>query len=149
MILVTGGTGFLGAYIIRGLIEKGHAVRAIRRSSQLPFYIDKNILDQVEWIDGDVLDIVSLDEAMEGLDGVIINPSTILGFGNWHQSSCAIFKNAYREFPWYTEGINGFVGVEDVAEASIQLLFSDLDQKRFIINSEDWSFRKLFDTMAD
>jgi nucleoside-diphosphate-sugar epimerase len=85
----------------------------------------------------------------EGLEGVIINPSTILGFGDWNQSSCAIFKNAYREFPWYTNGINGFVGVEDVAESVSQLLFSGLSQERYIVCSENWSFRQLFETIAN
>lgn len=36
-ILITGGTGFLGAYIMQELVENGHSVRAIRRSSKLPF----------------------------------------------------------------------------------------------------------------
>jgi len=85
----------------------------------------------------------------EGLDGVIVNPSTVLGFGDWHQSSCAIFKNAYKEFAWYTNGINGFVGVEDVAEAIVQLLQSNINHKRFIINGDNWSFRKLFNAIAD
>jgi len=85
----------------------------------------------------------------EGLEGVIINPSTVLGYGDWHQSSCAIFKNAYREFPWYTKGVNGFVGVEDVAEAVVQLVFSDITQKKFIVNADNWSFQQLFNTIAD
>jgi nucleoside-diphosphate-sugar epimerase len=84
----------------------------------------------------------------EGLNGVIINPSTILGFGDWHSSSCAIFKNAYKEFPWYTTGINGFVGVEDVAEAAVRLLFSDIVEKRFIVSSENISFQELFNLMS-
>ena len=58
-ILVTGGTGFLGAYIIKALIEKGHAVRAIRRSSKLPGFIPADIFDKVDWVEGDVLDVVS------------------------------------------------------------------------------------------
>ncbi len=33
-ILVTGGTGFIGAYIIKELVEKGYAVRAIRHSKE-------------------------------------------------------------------------------------------------------------------
>jgi nucleoside-diphosphate-sugar epimerase len=85
----------------------------------------------------------------EGLEGVVINPSTVLGYGDWHRSSCAIFKNAYREFPWYTKGINGFVGVEDVAEATVQLLLSGITQKRFIVNAENWSFQQLFNTIAE
>lgn len=32
MVLVTGGTGFVGSYIIRELVEKKYTVRAIRRS---------------------------------------------------------------------------------------------------------------------
>jgi nucleoside-diphosphate-sugar epimerase len=85
----------------------------------------------------------------EGLEGVVINPSTILGFGDWHQSSCAIFKNAYREFDWYTRGVNGFVGVEDVAEAAVRLLFSDVTEKKFIVSAENWSFQHLFNKLAD
>ena len=42
----------------------------------------------------------------EGLEGVILNPSTILGFGDWHSSSCAIFRQVYEGFDWYTPGIN-------------------------------------------
>ncbi len=40
-ILVTGGTGFLGAYVIRELIQKNYTVRAIRRSATLPFFYRK------------------------------------------------------------------------------------------------------------
>ena len=234
----------MGSYIIKNLIEKGHAVRAIRRSAKLPFYIPPAIMEKVEWVEGDVLDMVSLDDAMqgvnavihaaaivsfsrntrplmygvniegtanvintaleqnvkrvvhvssiaalgrttrqemvteqkkwqenknnthyavtkhhaemhvwrgfaEGLEGVIINPSTILGYGNWHQSSCAIFKNAYKSFPWYTKGVNGFVGVEDVAEAAVRLLLSDINERRFIVNAENRSFQSLFTVMAE
>jgi nucleoside-diphosphate-sugar epimerase len=85
----------------------------------------------------------------EGLEGVIINPSTILGYGNWDQSSSAIFKNIYKGFPWYTKGINGFVGVEDVANATVKLALSDSTQKRFIINAQNCSFQQLFNTIAD
>src|SRR5439155_22902429 len=35
----------------------------------------------------------------EGLNAAIINPSTILGYGDWNNSSCAIFKTVYEEFP--------------------------------------------------
>jgi nucleoside-diphosphate-sugar epimerase len=85
----------------------------------------------------------------EGLNGVILNPSTILGFGDWNQSSCAIFKNAYKGFPWFTEGINGFVSVEDTAECVVKMLQSEITEKRFIVNADNWSFQQLFNTMAD
>jgi dihydroflavonol-4-reductase len=234
----------LGSYIIQNLVEKNIPVRAIRRSSRLPSFIPAPILHKVEWIEGDILDVISLEEAMkgvdavihaaaivsfskknrdemyqvnvegtanvvntalennirrllhvssiaalgrttkdetvselkqwednknnthyaiskhhaemhvwrglaEGLQGAIINPATILGFGDWHNSSCAIFKNAYNGFPWYTKGINGFVGVEDVAEVAVQVLQAGIHQKRLIVNAENWPFQKLFNCIAD
>ena len=70
-VLVTGGTGFLGAYVIRELLDKGYAVRAIRRGNTLPAFIPAHRLQQAQWIAGDVLDVSGLEEAMEGVDGVI------------------------------------------------------------------------------
>ena len=243
-ILVTGGTGFLGSYIIKQLVEKGYAVRAIRRSTAIPFWIPSSILNTVEWVEGDILDVVSLEDAMqgvdsvihsaavvsfirkdrknmyqinvegtantvnialekkvrrlihissvaalgrsaggghvneekkweeskvnthyakskykaelqvwrgisEGLEAIILNPGTILGYGDWNNSSCAIFKNVYEEFNWYSSGINGFVDVEDVARAAILFLENNINEQRFIVNGDTWSFKKLQNTIAD
>lgn len=84
----------------------------------------------------------------EGLDAVILNPGTILGYGDWQNSSCAIFKQMYEGFKWYTSGINGFVDVEDVAKAAVLLMESDISEQRFVVNSENWPFKKLQDTIA-
>src|ERR1700755_422576 len=70
-VFITGGTGFLGAYITRMLVENGQPVRVMRRSSKLPFFIPSNILEKVEWVQGDVLDTIALDEAMDGIDHVV------------------------------------------------------------------------------
>ena len=85
----------------------------------------------------------------EGLPAVIVNPSTIIGYGDWNLSSCAIFKSVYEGFPWYTNGVNGFVGVEDVAKAIAMLIDTEIVAERFIVNGDNWSFRQLFDTIAD
>ncbi|HEY4154029.1 MAG TPA: 3-beta hydroxysteroid dehydrogenase, partial [Puia sp.] len=85
----------------------------------------------------------------EGLRPLILNPSTILGFGDWNQGSCAIFKTAYNEFPWYANGSNGFVDVEDIARAVTGLMDSPVRDERFIVSSENWSYRQLFDRIAD
>jgi dihydroflavonol-4-reductase len=87
--------------------------------------------------------------AAEGLNMVIVNPSTVLGYGDWNTSSAAIFKNVYNEFPWYTKGINGFVHVQDVARATVLLMESQYTNERFIVNGENWSFQHLFNTIAD
>jgi dihydroflavonol-4-reductase len=243
-IFITGGTGFLGAYIIKELTTRGYRVRALRRSSKLPSFIPESVFDKVEWFDGDILDVVSLADAMEGVDtvihaaavisfiprlkkmmhhvnidgtanvvnialeknisrlvhissvaalgrtmtggqvseekkwqdskvntdyaiskfraemevwrgvaeglnAVIVNPSTIIGYGDWDSSSTRIFKSIYDEFPWYTNGINGFVDVEDVARATVLLMESGTEAERYIVNGDNWSFRQLFDTIAE
>lgn len=244
-ILVTGGTGFLGAYIIKELIGKGYAVKAIRReSSRMPPFIPADLLDKVEWVEGDILDVIFLSEIMqdvdtvihsaavvsfssrhkkqmyqvnvegtanvvnmaleqnvrrlvhissvaalgrtlqgqsvnesskwetskantnyakskhkgelevwraigEGLDAVILNPSTILGYGDWNSGSSAIFKSIYNGFNWYSPGKNGFVAVEDVAKAAVLLMETSITEQRYIVSGDNWTFKQLLDTMAD
>ena len=70
-IFVTGGTGFLGAYIISELVQQGYNVRALRRKQQLPFFIPKETAEKVEWVTGDILDTFSLIEAIDGVDIVV------------------------------------------------------------------------------
>ena len=84
----------------------------------------------------------------EGLNGIILNPSTLIGYGDWNNSSCAIFKKIHDGFNWYTPGINGFVDVEDTARATIALMESDITEQRYIINGDNWLFKKLQDTIA-
>jgi len=84
----------------------------------------------------------------EGLNAVIVNPSLILGAGDWNNSSTAIFKKAYNEFPWYAEGETGFVDVQDVVKAMIMLMQSDVTAQRFIISAQNESFRTIFSMIA-
>lgn len=84
----------------------------------------------------------------EGLNAVIVNPTIILGVGNWNDSSAALFKNVWNEFPWYTEGLTGFVFAEDVAEAMVQLMNSSITAERFILSAENLAFHIVFNTMA-
>lgn len=62
-VAVTGATGHLGANLVRALLERGEAVRALVRS-------DTRALDglDVELVRGDVLDRESLLRAFEGAD---------------------------------------------------------------------------------
>ena len=85
----------------------------------------------------------------EGLNAAIVNPSTIIGYGDWNTGSCAIFKSVHDEFPWYTTGSNGFVDVADVARAVVVLLESDIRGERFLVSGENSSFQDLFNLIAD
>lgn len=85
----------------------------------------------------------------EGLNAVIVNPTIILGLSDWNKGSSKIFQSAYNEFPWYTEGVTGLVDVLDVANASIQLMESNITAQRFIISAENVPYKKLFDAIAE
>jgi nucleoside-diphosphate-sugar epimerase len=84
----------------------------------------------------------------EGLNAVMINPSIILGAGNWASGSSAMFKSAYDEFPWYTEGTGGFVDVLDVVAAMMLLMESNASGERFILSAENLGYREVFELMA-
>jgi len=69
MILVTGGTGFIGSYLLRQLVAKGERVRAIKRATS-PMSLVQDITDKVEWFEADILDLGSLEEAFQGVTHV-------------------------------------------------------------------------------
>ena len=87
--------------------------------------------------------------AEEGLNVVIVNPSLILGGGNWTQSSSNMFTKGYKGIKFYSEGTNGFVDVRDVASIMIKLMNSDISSQRFLINGENASFQHYFDLIHE
>jgi dihydroflavonol-4-reductase len=243
-VLVTGGTGFIGAYVIRDLVKEGYKIKALRRRPTVPSFLPENIFEHVEWFDCDILDPAGLEDAMEGveavihsaavvsfnknkkqqlfntniegtanvvnaaiqkkvkrfihvssvaalgkktngsiitekstwlesklntnyavskhlgemeawrgiaegLNGLIVNPSTVLGYGDWNKSSNALFRNIHDGFDWYTNGGTGFVDVEDVSRAIVQLLATNIRSERFILNGGNRSYRQVMDAIAD
>ena len=84
----------------------------------------------------------------EGMEAVIVNPTIILGAGNWDDGSTKIFKSVYNEFPWYTKGVTGFVDVRDVVNAMILLMDSTVSAERFIISGHNETFHNVFNAIA-
>lgn len=84
----------------------------------------------------------------EGLPAVIVNPSIIIGPGDWNKGSAALFQKVKSGFPFYTEGISGFVDVRDVCRALLWLREKEITGERFLLNGEDLSFKDLFDKIA-
>lgn len=66
MILVTGGSGLVGSFLIQHLIDSGRQVRAIFNKTPLP---QKNA-HNLEQFSCNILDVVSLERAMEGVKEV-------------------------------------------------------------------------------
>ncbi len=254
MILVTGGTGLVGAHLIYHLLKDGKKVRALKRETSdinktkfvFEFYGEKEaeLFNDIEWFDGDLLDYESLNRAVEninivfhtgalvsfnpslkdemlnvneegtanlvnicienkikkfchissiatlgnskngeiideksywqggrdhsaysiskyrsemqvwratkeGLDAVVVNPSVIIGPGDWDLGSSKIIKTIYKGLKFYTPGGTGFVDVRDVVEAMIQLVNSDVVNERFLLNGANLGYRDLFSMLAN
>lgn len=243
VILVTGGTGFLGSTLIKFLIDEGNAVLAIKREqSDVPEILRSSSL--VQWLPADITDYFALADAfesvtqvyhcaakvsyqkedwatmlhtniegtkhivnlclergirllhvssiaalgtpkigeltsekskwddgarhskyalskyesemhvwrgiMEGLDGVIVNPSVIMGVGSGKKGSGAIFNLIQKGIKVYPPGTVGIVDVEDVARVMILLMNSHtISGERFVLNSENISNKDLLERIAE
>ncbi len=252
MILVTGGTGLLGAHLLLELTQHGNHVRALRRVGSSLHVVDSvfatstgnsGLLSMIEWVEGDILDIESLLHAMsdieqvyhcaalvsfaaedrqrllqinvegtsnmvnaainagvrhfvyvssiatlgntlngdpisegspweshpkgsaysiskhsaerevwrgmaEGLRAVIVNPSVILGPGDWSKGSSELFTAVWNGLKYTTTGVNGYVDVRDVARAMVSLANAGITNERFVINGANVSYKELFDAIA-
>lgn len=242
MILVTGGTGFLGSTLIKFLIDEGHAVLAIKRAqSEIPEILRSSSL--VEWLPADITDYFALADAfdgvtqvyhcaakisyqkedwasmlhtniegtkhivnlclqhearlvhvssiaslgppksgelvserskwddgaeyskyalskyesemevwrgiMEGLDGVIVNPSVIMGRRSGKKGSGAIFNLIQNGIKIYPPGTVGIVDVEDVANVMMLLMnANDIRGERFVLNSANLTNKNLMERIA-
>lgn len=71
MILVTGGSGFIGSHIVRRLVDEGKAVRVLIRNRDRAKQEGRIKNLEVEWFDGDVLQPKTLSKALHGVDAVI------------------------------------------------------------------------------
>jgi nucleoside-diphosphate-sugar epimerase len=59
MVLVTGGSGLLGGYLLRELLRAGEKVKALYRS-RFPTLLTENEIRSIDWIKGDIFDVVLL-----------------------------------------------------------------------------------------
>ncbi|NQV78381.1 MAG: SDR family oxidoreductase [Lutibacter sp.] len=254
MILVTGGTGLVGAHLLYHLLLENDSVKAIHRKNSdlqavkkvFSYYSDDfdAIFQKIKWVEADIIDVCLLEEAFEfvtevyhsaalvsfnlkdykamrkiniegtsnivnlciakkvdklcfvssistieksvksniidedcewnpetnnygyaiskygaemevwrasqeGVDVIVVNPGVILGAGFWQNGPRAIFSKIHSGFPFYSEGITGFVAVNDVVKSMILLMNSELKNERFILVSENVSFKEVFFQIAD
>ncbi|MFD1292955.1 SDR family oxidoreductase [Lutibacter holmesii] len=254
MILVTGGTGLVGAHLLYHLSLENETIKAIHRSTSnleavknvFSYYTEayEQLFQKIEWIEADITDVFALELAFknvtkvyhcaalisfhekdyramrkinidgtanivnfcieknvsklcfvssiaavgkalpdtlinedaewdieksnygyaitkygaemevwrasqEGIPVVIVNPGVILGPGFWNSGSGQLFKNIFNGFKFYTEGVTGYVAVNDVVKAMLQLMNSTIKNERFILVAENKSFKNVFDVIAE
>lgn len=263
MILVTGGTGLVGAHLLLKLSEDDSKIRAIYRNSKqiekTKLLFDQNskkhLFSKIEWLKADILDISSLETAFkniefvyhcaakisfnpndekelrkiniegtanivnfcidknvkklchvssiatlgnllqnnpsqkdelatqtkitettewnpeklhsdygiskygaemevwrgfqEGLQIIIVNPGIIFGSGFWNQGSGKFFTSIKKGISFYTKGSTGYVCVKDVVNIMQILMKSELSGERFILVSENRTYKDIIYTIAD
>lgn len=78
MVLVTGGTGLVGAHLLLHLVENEESVRAIYRNlntvqktkNLFSLYKKETLFKKIDWIQADIIDVPSLEMAFEKVDYV-------------------------------------------------------------------------------
>lgn len=253
MILVTGGTGLVGAHLLVQLSQNHDQIRAIHRKNSnlktvekvFSYYFDdiQPFYSKIEWVEADITDIPSLETvfngithvyhsaamisfhpnkyremrkvniegtanivnfsiatgvkkicyvssiaavgkpinnqtidestewtvetsnygyaitkyggemevwrgSQEGLDVVIVNPGIILGEGFWNTGSGQLFSKVKKGMLFYTEGITGYVDVKDVVKSMVALMEGSVKNERYILVSENKSFKSVFSEIA-
>jgi dihydroflavonol-4-reductase len=69
-ILVTGGSGLVGSYLLRHLIAQGYTnIKALKRP-QTDLKLVATIQDKIQWIEADLSNIFELEDALEGVTQV-------------------------------------------------------------------------------
>ena len=79
MIFVTGGTGLVGSHVLLKLVEKGYLFKALKREksslsvcrSVFKYYNQEESFLKINWVNGDITDIISLEELIVDCDQIL------------------------------------------------------------------------------
>ncbi|RDI15736.1 NAD-dependent epimerase/dehydratase family protein [Flavobacterium sp. AG291] len=142
MILVTGGTGLVGAHLLLELTKSGQQVRALYRSekslakTRTLFAANSNPhFNTIEWLIGDITDIPSLGDAFQGIETV------------YHCAACVSFEPSDEELlrKVNIEGTANMVncafdfGVKKFCHVSSIAALGDPKENEIITEETDWN----------
>jgi len=80
-IFITGGTGFIGSYVIRSLQKAGYMTICASKRPTSRMSLVQDIQD-VEWIDCDLFDIMQIEEILSQCD-IVIHAAGMVSMSSW------------------------------------------------------------------
>jgi len=125
----------LGAYDGEQMVNEEHGWDD--KGYRSPYGISKYLSEREVW-----------NGISQGLNAVIVNPTLILGPGDWNRGSVSFFTKIDEGLLFYTNGTNGYVDVNDVVKAMILLANSDISGERFILNAGNLDYGQFFSMIA-
>ena len=128
-------TAALGRRKVTEIINE--KVKWIRTSLNTEYAISKYKSEQEVW-----------RGQAEGLIITILNPSLILGSGDYSKTSLKIVNHIARGLPFYPTGQVGIVDVRDVADAVKIVIEKNINGVRVILCAENWSYKDFFSYVA-
>ena len=86
--------------------------------------------------------------SQEGIPVVIVNPGIIVAPGFWKSSSGSFFHQAAKGPKYHLPSGTGFVGVNDVIGAMIQLMEGTVINQRYILVNQNWTYKTFAHLLA-
>ena len=117
----------------------------------------KPITEENEWANASTTYSISKHYAemevwrasQEGIPVVVVNPGIIVAPGFWKTSSGSFFHQTSKGSKYHLPSGTGFVGVNDVTSAMIQLMDSTVTNQRYILVNQNWTYKKFAGLLAE
>jgi dihydroflavonol-4-reductase len=143
MDFVTGGTGLLGSHLLFRLTNEKTAIKAIYRKSHkkefvkqlFTYYDPDNGIERfncITWVEGDVLDVVGLEDAMQGCDRVYHCAATV----SFHKADFQKMFKTNREGTANVVNVALGLGLKKLCYVSSTAAIGGIDQ--FITEDSKW-----------
>jgi len=85
----------------------------------------------------------------EGVDLCVLNPSLIIGTGDWQKGTPNFFEKINGGLKYFPSGGNGVVYANDIADFILHILKGNATEVQYILSAENITYKKLFDLIAD
>ncbi len=137
MIFITGTNGLLGSYLAKKLLQQGKKVRGLKRINS-----DLSLLgeyaQQIDWVTGDILNVTSLEQAIDGVEQVY-HCAAVISFAS-HEADAMMKTNIEGTANVMNVALN--VGVKKVVHVSSVAAFGIHKPEKIIDEKTTYAERK-------